>query len=441
MFSASSPSSGAFAATAIDCVRGIRSGQWTSEQVVRASLERAMAREEELHAWACLGVEEAIEEARQRDRQPARGLLHGLPIGIKDLSDTQALPTTYGSPAYAGHRPFMDAACVALACAAGAVILGKTATVEFGATRPCGTTNPHNKLHTPGGSSAGSAAAVADGQILLATGTQTGGSIIRPAAFCGAVGFKPTFGSLSPVGTKGYSWSLDTVGAFATCVADVALFFDVLRGRDESAPLSYAGPAPRIGFFPGPFADRADSAAAAVLDQVAARCSRAGATVRSLGCPVGFEQSLGWHRTISRYEMGRSLLPERCSAQAEELGPTLLSEIERGRHVDDESYLLAKACGLDLALTVEALMADHDVLLTLATPGEAPYGLESTGDATFNLSWSLIGLPCISLPIARGPLGLPLSIQLVGARHGDRQLLEAAHWIERIASLHQLQEP
>ncbi|CAN7742013.1 amidase [Variovorax sp. LjRoot290] len=430
----------AFASTATDCVRGITSGRWTSEQMVRASLERAIAREEDLHAWACLGVEEAMKEARQRDRQTRRGLLHGLPIGIKDLSDTQALPTAYGSPAYAGHRPFMDAACVALARAAGAVILGKTATVEFGATRPCATTNPHNKLHTPGGSSAGSAAAVADGQILLATGTQTGGSIIRPAAFCGAVGFKPTFGALSPAGTKGYSWSLDTVGAFATCVSDVALFFDVLRGRDESTPLSSAGPAPRIGFFPGPFADRADPAAMAVLDQVAARCSRAGAMVRSPGWPGGFELSLDWHRTVSRYEMGRSLLPEQCSAQGGELGPTLLSEIERGRHVDDESYVRAKAASLDLAVTIEALMADHDVLLTLATPGEAPAGLASTGDATFNLSWSLLGLPCLSLPVARGPLGLPLSVQLVGARHGDRQLLEAAHWIERIASLPQLKE-
>lgn len=425
--------SNAMASNAIDCVRGISAGRWTAEQVVRASLEKAIAREDELHAWAHLGADEAMKEARHLDRQPRRGLLHGVPIGIKDLSDTQALPTSYGSAAYAGHRPSMDAACVALARAAGAVILGKTATVEFGATRPCATTNPHNRQHTPGGSSAGSAAAIADGQILLATGTQTGGSIIRPAAFCGAVGFKPTFGALSPAGTKGYSWSLDTVGAFATCVADVALFFDVLRGQDESLPLSSEGPAPRIGFFPGPFADRADPAALAVLAEVASRCSRAGAVVRSARQPPEFELSLDWQRTVSRYEMGRSLLPELRSARSADLGPVLLYEIERGRRVDDESYARAKAGGLALAGRVDTLMAEHDVLLTLATPGEAPRGLASTGDATFNVSWSLLGLPCLALPVTRGPLGLPLAVQLIGARRADRRLLEVAHWIERIS--------
>jgi Asp-tRNA(Asn)/Glu-tRNA(Gln) amidotransferase A subunit family amidase len=423
----------AFPNNVLACVRGIESGRWTSEQLVRASIEKAIAREHELHAWACLGIDEALAQARQADRQPCKGLLHGIPIGIKDLSDTATLPTAYGSPAYAENRPIMDAACVALARTAGAVILGKTATVEFGATRPCNTTNPHNIQHTPGGSSSGSAAAVADGQVLLATGTQTGGSIIRPAAFCGVVGFKPGFGAISPAGTKGYSWSLDTVGAFATCVADVALFFDVLRGARTSQLLPTLSIAPRIGVFLGPFADRAESAAIEAIEYVAASCNKAGASVRDVRSPTAFEQTLEWHRCISRYEMGRSLMPEQQSDNAVKLGSVLHQEIERGQQVDERMYREAKVCRLELSAIFDTLMTQNDVLLTLATPGEAPRGLENTGDATFNLSWSLLGLPCLSLPVAFGSSGLPLSVQLVGTRHDDRALLEAANWIEKTA--------
>lgn len=367
----------AFPNSVLECVHGIESGRWTSEQLVRASLEKAAAREDELHAWACLSIDEALAQARQLDRQPCKGLLHGIPIGVKDLSDTAALPTTYGSPAYAGHRPVMDAACVALARAAGAVILGKTATVEFGATRPCSTTNPHNIQHTPGGSSSGSAAAVADGQVLLATGTQTGGSIIRPAAFCGVVGFKPGFGAISPAGTKGYAWSLDTVGAFATCVADIALFFDVLRGARASQPLLAQSRAPRIGVFLGPFADRAERAAIDAIERVAASCSKAGASVRSVRSPPDFEHSLEWHRCISRYEMGHSLAPEQHSDAAEKLGSVLHQEIERGQQVEERMYREAKVRRLELSARFDTLMTQHDVLLTLATPGEAPAGLKT----------------------------------------------------------------
>ncbi|MGJ7543101.1 amidase [Variovorax sp. LT1R16] len=414
-----------------ECAHQIESGKLSSERLVSSRLDHAQAREDELHAWAWLGAEEALREARECDRGPRRGILHGVPIGIKDLSDTATLPTGYGSPAYAGHRPVMDSACVALARSAGAVILGKTATVEFGATRPCATTNPNNKLHTPGGSSAGSAAVVADGQVPLATGTQTGGSIIRPAAFCGAVGFKPSFASISTAGTKGYAWSLDTVGIFAQTACDAALFFDALRGATMSTPLPDAIAKPRIGVFPGPFADRAQPVALDMLERVAARCSHAGARAEFAAPPAGFEHSLAWHRTLSGYEMGRSLMPE-WRAFHERLGQPLLEEIEKGRNVDEDSYLRAKQCAAQLGRRVDALLAEQDVLLTLATAGEAPKGLHSTGDASFNLSWSLLGLPCLSLPLGSGPGGMPLSVQLVGARHTDRQLLSIGHWIQRL---------
>jgi Asp-tRNA(Asn)/Glu-tRNA(Gln) amidotransferase A subunit family amidase len=421
--------------------RGIAERRFTSEGLVRASIERAVDREPELQAWACLDAEHALREARQRDRQASQGPLHGIPVAIKDLSDTRTHPTAYGSPVYADHRPATDAACVALARAAGAVVMGKTATVEFGASKPCATTNPRNKLHTPGGSSAGSAAVVADRQILLATGTQTGGSIIRPAAFCGAVGFKPTFGAISPVGTKGYSWSLDTVGAFASCVDDVAVFFDVLRGVRHGRAPDRRDHAPRIGVFLGPFIDTATQPAIDVLEAVASLCSESGAAVSRVVWPAGFDRSISWQRTISRYEMGRSLLPEQHSTRSTALGEVLLREIAEGQRVGEADYVDAKERTAHLARDVDDLFARFDVLLTLATPGEAPHGLGSTGDATFCLSWSLLGLPCLALPVAVGPQGLPLSIQLVGARYCDHTLLQIGGWIEELTPTPYLQEP
>lgn len=414
-----------------ECAHRIDSGKLSSEQLVRTRLAHAQEREDALHAWAWLASDEALSEARACDGGPRRGILHGVPIGIKDLSDTATLPTSYGSPAYAGHRPVMDSACVALARSAGAVILGKTATVEFGATRPCATTHPQNPLHTPGGSSAGSAAVVADGQVPLATGTQTGGSIIRPAAFCGVVGFKPSFASISTAGTKGYAWSLDTVGLLAQSADDAALFFDALCGATESKPLPDAIAAPHIGVFPGPFVDRAQPAALDLLERVVTACSRAGARINTTAWPAGFEHSLDWHRTVSRYELGRSLMPERRAFDVR-LGQILLQEIEQGWNVGQDSYFGAKACAAKLGRQVDALLATRDVLLTLATAGEAPKGLHATGDASFNLTWSLLGLPCLSLPLGCGPGGLPLSVQLVGARQSDRKLLCIGHWIQRL---------
>ncbi|SEG81768.1 amidase [Bosea lathyri] len=414
--------------------RSIREGRATAEAVVSKSLERAAASEAVLQAWHAFEPELALEQARRLDRQPAKGLLHGVPIAIKDLSDTSDLPTAYGSPVYRDHRPAMDAACVAALRAAGAVVLGKTATVEFGASRPCATTNPHNPLHTPGGSSAGSAAVVADGQVSLSTGTQTGGSIIRPAAFCGVVGFKPTFGSIAVAGTKSYAWSLDTVGGFANSVADVSLLFEAMSGHERSRFDESDCRPPRIGIFLGPFADVAAPSTVDALMRVAAACSRAGATVREIDAPAIFRHTLEWQRAISRYEMGRSLLPETRAFSPEELGEVLLAEIRAGQAVPETSYIAAKAGASRLATELQSLFADTDLLLALSTPGEAPFGLASTGDATFCLGWSLLGLPTLNLPAGTGPQNLPLGVQLVGPRYGDECLLRFAAWVERVVS-------
>lgn len=413
--------------------RAIRLGHVTCEHMVRASLERAAAAEPTMHAWHSLDPETAIGEARRRDRERPSGPLHGVPVAIKDLSDTADFPTCYGSPAYRGHRPKVDAACVAALRAAGAVILGKAATVEFGASRPCETTNPHNRAHTPGGSSAGSAAVVADLQVPLATGTQTGGSIIRPAAFCGVVGFKPTFGALSLAGTKSYAWSLDTMGGFARDVADMALLYAALRGG-EPVRERHERRAPRIGIFRGPFDEIATAAAVEARTRVASACDRKGARVREIAAPAAFAGSLAWQRTISRYEMGRSLLPEVQRFPEQVLGPELCRDILAGREIPEDEYEGAKASGRLLARQMEVVAADIDVLLTFSTPGEAPHGLASTGDATFCLSWSLLGMPALNLPAGTGPQGLPVGVQLVALPNRDQQLLHVAAWVEDVIS-------
>lgn len=418
--------------TAGELARGVREKRWQSESVVQSCLGRIDDRERDVHAWAQLSPR-ALHEARQRDRiESEGGLLHGVPVAVKDLFDTHDLPTAYGSAFYEGHRPSTDAAAVAHLRGAGAIVLGKTQTVEFGATRPCATRNPRNPEHTPGGSSSGSAAAVADGHVPLALGTQTGGSIIRPASFCGVVGFKPSYGSISPAGVKSYAWSLDTVGAFARCVDDVALLFAVLRAAP--APMLTAPVGFRIALFKGPFAAAADATAAERLDEVAAACSSAGAVVEEVGTPALFEESIDLHRTLSRYEMGRSLWPERSSRESHRLGTPLIEEIDRGRSTSDAAYTAAKRRAIDVEREARKSFAGFDVVLTFATPGEAPRGLHSTGDATFNLSWSLLGWPCISLPGGHGPTGLPLGIQLIAFRYEDDRLLAASAWIERVLS-------
>ncbi|KQV93511.1 MULTISPECIES: amidase [unclassified Streptomyces] len=415
--------------TALEGARLIASGRLTSEQLVRSYLRRAKQRENDLRAWSHLAELEAVAESRQRDRETPKGLLHGVPVGIKDLSDTADMPTGYGSAAYAGHRPPADAACVALARSAGAVILGKTSTTEFGGSEPTPTRNPHNPAHTPGGSSSGSAAAVADGQVPLATGTQTGGSVIRPASFCGVVGFKPSFGSISLYGTRSPSWSLDTLGLFAADIDDVALFFAALRGEQTLAERPPPQHRPTVGVFLGPYADRAELWAIEALETVAELCSALGCRVANLTAPAGFDRSLDWQRTISRFETSRSLTFE-WTTKRHSLGAPLKADIRQGLPIAFSEYEQAKTESSKLAAAVHERFTGYDLVLTLAATGEAPLGLRSTGDAAFNRSWTLLGLPCLALPAALGPHGLPLAVQAIGARHRDDELLAHASWLQ-----------
>ena len=413
--------------SAAEAARDIQAGRLTSEKLVAVCLERIAARDGELAAWVHVNAHAALAQARALDRQPAQGLLHGIPVGIKDIVDTADMPTEHGSPIYRGNRPRADAAAVALLRRSGCVILGKTATAEFANLHPPVTRNPRNLAHTPGGSSSGSAAAVADHMVPLALGTQTGGSVIRPAAFCGVIGLKPSFGSINRAGVKPVSDSLDTLGLFANTVEDVALALNVLSGRgapDFSAKVS----APRIGFARTLRWKDADPATHTALESAASRLASAGADVKDAALPPAAEVLFEAQGLIMDFETARALAWEQ-SHHREAISATLRERLDEGWGVTREQYDYARQTARDARLQFTDLMRGFDLLLTPSAKGEAPQGLASTGDSLFNRIWTLLGVPCITLPCGNGPQGLPLGIQLVSAFEQDTALLAHAQWV------------
>jgi Asp-tRNA(Asn)/Glu-tRNA(Gln) amidotransferase A subunit family amidase len=412
--------------SAAEAARRIERGELTSEALVGACLERIAAREETVRAWAFLDRAQALARARALDRGPRRGLLHGVPFGVKDVIDTAELPTEYNSPIYRGHRPKADAACVTALKDAGALILGKTATTEFANNHPAPTRNPHKPSHTPGGSSSGSAAAVADFMVPAALGTQTGGSVIRPAAYCGVAAIKPSFGSINRAGLKFVAESLDTIGVFARTVEDLALCLEALCGRTRCS----VGKNPKIGLCRTPRWSAADAASQANLEAAASRLSRAGAQVRPYDMPAGSEQLFDRHRVIMGFESARALAWE-YRTHPGEISASLKPRLEEGWKVTRADYdamrFTAERCRRALAEDLR----EFDFLLTPSAPGEAPASLASTGDPVFNRAWTLLGNPCVTLPFGRGPNGLPLGVQLVGALDGDAALLGWAREAEK----------
>ncbi len=398
--------------------------------LVRACLDRIEARESEVHAFATLNADAALAHARRLDVGPIQGLLHGLPVGVKDIFDTVDMPTAYGSPIYTGHRPQADAASVALCREAGAVVLGKTITTELANMAPGVTRNPHNLEHTPGGSSSGSAAAVADGMLPLALGTQTAGSVIRPAAFCGIVGFKPSHNRVPQAGVKSLSGTLDTIGAFGRSVRDVALLGAVLTGDarlfDASAfEQSQALAALRIGKCQTPDWPLADDDTQAAW--VEAEAALAGQTI-AVNCPVNLAGLVALQKAIQAYETSHSLSFERINHLGQ-LSPALQALLTQGMAItgaDHAQHLLATALARQQA---QALFDTCDVILAPSTVGAAPLSLTSTGDPVFCRGWTLLGLPCVHLPFTRSQSGLPMGLQLVGKYGDDHRLLLAAHGV------------
>ncbi|MGZ5120525.1 MAG: amidase, partial [Burkholderiales bacterium] len=333
-----------------------------------------------------------------------------------------------GSPIYAGHRPRADAACVTVLRNAGAVIMGKTVTAEFAMQHPGKTRNPHNPAHTPGGSSSGSAAAVADCMVPIALGTQTGGSVVRPAAFCGVVGFKPTFDVINATGVKPNSKSFDTVGLMARTVADVALTFGVLTGRAEAA--LPAIDRPRIGFWRTPHWSRAEPATAAALEDAVSRLAKAGARIQEITMPDKFRDISGAKSRISEYEATRALAWERRHFE-EKISAGLRTKLAKSDACTLDQYIAAQKVLIECRRLLEVAFGDFDALLVPSAPGEAPKGLASTGDSVFNSDWTTLHTPAVTVPVFKGPAGLPMGAQFVGAYGTDYKTLACAEWAYR----------
>ena len=412
--------------SAAEAARAIQAGRLTSEALVAACLERIAARDGELAAWVHVNADASLAQARALDRQSPRGPLHGIPVGIKDVVDTADMPTEYGSAIYRGYRPRADAAAVALLRQAGCVILGKTATAEFANLHPPATRNPRNPAHTPGGSSSGSAAAVADHMVPLALGTQTGGSTIRPAAFCGIVGLKPSFGSINRTGVKPVADSLDTLGIFANSVEDAALALNLLSGR-QVPDFSAHDAAPRIGFARTLRWNDADDATHAALESAASRLASAGAAVKDAALPPAAEALFEAQGLIMNFEAARALAWEHAHHR-DAISASLCKRLDEGWAVPRDQYDGAMRTARDAQLQLADLMRGFDLLLTPSAKGEAPQGLASTGDALFNRVWTMLGVPCITLPWGSGPHRLPLGAQFVSSFGQDSALLAHAQW-------------
>jgi Asp-tRNA(Asn)/Glu-tRNA(Gln) amidotransferase A subunit family amidase len=434
--------------SAADAAQQIRDGRLTSEELVQACLERIRALEPKVQAWAFLDEEHALSQARAADERKRSGEpigpLHGVPVGLKDIIDTGDMPTENGTVLHQGRTPRNDATVVAMLRAAGAVMLGKTVTTECAYFAPGKTRNPHNPEHTPGGSSSGSAAAVAAGMVPLALGSQTNGSTIRPASFCGVYGYKPTHGLIPRHGILELSRSLDHVGLFARSIDDIALLAEQLAGHDERDPdtrprarvpfqkISSEEPPidPLLAFVKTPHWERVDAESKEAFSEL---LEALGDRVEEVELFPSAAEAWDWHKTIMETEMAANFEREWQSGR-DKLSSQLRSLIERGREVRAIDYQRALRSIAPVVASFDGLfMERYDAILTPAALGTAPKGLESTGDPSFCSLWTLCGMPAISLPLMHGSNGLPLGVQLVGRRNFDARLLRTARWLLSVA--------
>ncbi|MEP3045853.1 MAG: amidase [Roseibium sp.] len=432
--------------SATEASKAIREGSISSEALVTSHLTRIEASESAIHAWAHLVPEKALDQAREADRirraGRATGALHGVPVGVKDIIDTRDMPTEYGSQLFANRQPEADARLVEHLREAGAVIMGKTVTAELAYVHPPNTTNPADQTRSPGGSSSGSAAAVAARHVPLAVGTQTGGSVIRPASFCGTYGFKPTRGTISRAGVLPNSVTLDQVGGFANTLEDVALLSDVLASYDQTDPASFARPRarmlegaraevpvePDIAWFDMPYHDRLDADAKegyeAVIEALGPRVERF--------TPMSqLADLVDVHKTIFDYEIAENIA--RIGAdQNSSISSELQNAVLRGRAISTSQYEDALAVKISANSFFEDYFNDFDAIMSPSASGEAPLlSLGTTGDAIYCAIWTLAGLPCVSLPLLVGQNDLPIGVQFIGAVEGDDRLLRTAAWVQR----------
>lgn len=415
--------------TATDAAAKIAAREISSEELVRGCLDFIADREDAVGAWHTLDPDYAIAEARRADASASRGPLHGVPFGVKDVIDTADLPTEYGSAIYEGHQPAADAACVARMRNAGAVLMGKTVSTEFATFQPGKTRNPHNTAHTPGGSSSGSAAAVGGEMIPLAFGTQTAGSLIRPAAFCGAHAFKPTHGTVNLAGMWELAPRLDTLGYMARSVDDLASFYNVVRGAETAGPLADGlGRPPRIGICRTHHWQEAQPESVEAVESAAARLAELGAEVGTCDLPDRFADLAETHKIVLGGALARSMGDTREN-HGDEISEMLRGMIDDGAAIEAKTEANALAHADRCTMEFPAVTDGWDVILTPSAPGEAPEGM-ATGNPLFQIVWTLLQVPSLTLPWATGPKGLPVGIQLIGRKGDDQRVLRIGKWLQ-----------
>ncbi len=431
--------------SALEASRKLQAGDLSSVDLVETCLAAIADREDSVQAWTWLDPDLARTQAKAADRRrrasgTSPGPLNGVPVGVKDIFDTADMPTGYGSSVFDGHRPAEDGAAVERLRAAGAVIMGKTVSTEFALYTPGKTRNPHNPAHTPGGSSSGSAAAVAAGMVSAAIGSQTAGSMIRPAAFCGVTGYKPSHGRIPRHGGLILSHTLDTIGVFASTVADCALVADAMSGPDTRDPdtnavsgnpvlpdtLAEPPAPPRFAFVRTPMWDQAEPGTQETLASCAAAL---GGQCSTVDLPPIFDDCIDHHRTVMLADVARNLGALEAE-HTDSLSPKLREIIAVGRKISSDAYADARAQASEYNAALDEIFANFDAILTPATTGPAPLGLEATGDPVFCALWTFCGTPAVSLPLRKTQNGLPLGIQLVGRKGRDGALLRTARWLE-----------
>jgi Asp-tRNA(Asn)/Glu-tRNA(Gln) amidotransferase A subunit family amidase len=420
---------------ATEAAARIAAGQLSPVDLVESLLDRIGALDGLVHAWARLDADTArraaVLAASDANAGTLYGPLHGVPVGLKDIYLTAGLATEAGSPLYQGYVPDKDAATVARLRRAGAIILGKTETTQFAMGDAAPTRNPWNPEHTPGGSSSGSAAAVASRMVPAALGTQTAGSVLRPAAFCGVVGFKPTAGRFSLEGIFPLAWTLDHPGTISRSVRDARLLASVLDEVGDLPALRQSERPPRLGVLGGRFVERADGEALGNLDQAVQRLAAAGATLSEIRLPDDFDLVVDVHHIVMASEAAAYHLADHTGNPGA-YRPNLRALIEVGSLVPAVAYLQAQRLRTELCGPVDRALRDLDCVIMPTALGTAPEGLSSTGDPAFNAPWSLFGVPSISIPCGVSGIGLPFGLQLVGPRMGDAAVLDAAEWCEGV---------
>ncbi len=434
--------------TAKAAAKAIRDGDITSEALMAACIERIAVRDDVVHAWVNFDAGHAMAAAREADARQSRGIelgpLHGVPVGLKDIIDTADLPTEQGSRLFAGRRPAQDSTCAVLLRAAGAVILGKTVTTEFALTQARGTTNPNDPARTPGGSSSGSGASVADMMVPLAVGSQTGGSVIRPASFCGTYGYKPTYGCISRRGVLIISRYLDHLGLYSRSLEDLAVMGDVLMQHDpgdfdmrfhpgdnlaEVMDAPKAQTASRLAFVKGPAWAHAEDHMPPLFESYV---EDLGGIIEEVELGGIFDQALDAQATIMNASLWANLGAYQ-QQHPDDIETETKSRVAAGRDIKASDYIHAIELADSLGKALAGLFENYDALVTAAAPGEAPIGLDWTGNAAFQRIWTLTGLPTVTLPLLEGPNGMPIGVQVIGPKGGDGKLFRAARWLDELA--------